>query len=105
MDHQSTRDAFIDRNWHTSNCCASMCHVGNVVQDLQPFDPDETYDIMSKQRIMAEDSDMFPFVAAKRASRGAEGRLKEFVGSKAKGMHTRKKEHETAINFGTLKAQ
>lgn len=57
---------------------------------------------MSRQRIMAEDSEKFPFVAAKRASRGAAGRLKEFAGSKAKGMSMRKKEHVAAINFGTV---
>eukprot|EP00892_Ulva_mutabilis_P003520 jgi/Ulvmu1/153/UM001_0157.1 len=73
-------------------------------EDLQPFDPDETYAIMNRQRIMAEDSDMYPFVQAKRASRGAAGRLKHFAGGKAKGISMRKKEHETAINFGTVSA-
>lgn len=72
------------------------------LQDLQPFDPDETYAIMSRQRIMAEDSEKFPFVSAKRSSRGAAGRLKEFSGSKAKGMSMRKKEHVAAINSGIL---
>lgn len=79
-------------------------HECKRVQDLQPFDPDETYAIMSRQRIMAEDSEKFPFVSAKRASRGAGGRLKEFAGSKAKGLSMRKKEHVKAINFGTINA-
>jgi hypothetical protein len=74
------------------------------LQDLQPFDPDETYAILSRQRITADDPTKVPFVEAKRETRGAKERLKGFQGAKAQGMSERKKESERAVNFGMIRA-
>ena len=49
---------------------------------------------------MAVDPNMTSFMAARKKTKGGDGKLGDFQGDKAKGMHARKVEQTYRKNFG-----
>jgi len=60
--------------------------------------------MIEQQRINNVDPGMSSYVAAKKRSKGADARLRDFQGDKAKGLHARKVEQAYRMNFGVPEA-
>lgn len=75
-----------------------MC-LGRLQAADEVMDPQEEYEMLERERIVAEDPTMLSYVAAKKRTK-ADNRHKDFQGDKAKGLHARKVEETYRINFG-----